>query len=60
MDSGSQILHLTTFRDEEVVAPFTSLPIKLSFVFTRVDPMQLVVEDEELDELVDEIPLKRS
>ena len=60
MDSGSQISHFTTCREEEVVIPISSKFIELSSEISYANPIQSLIEDMEPNELVDEIPLRKS
>ena len=63
LDSGSQVLHVTTFREKQVLIPLALVLREVgeaSFVTPLDDPVQPMIENVEPLETIEKIPMRRS
>ena len=57
--SGSSIICIMTFKNEDVVLPLVSQHIKSPLTMPQDDLEQLIVEDIDSNESFEEIPMRR-
>ena len=60
LDNGSQVLHVTTFREKQVLIPLAPIFGETSSIAPLENAVQLVTEDVKLVKVIEEIPMRRS